>query len=52
MRVSGEATVDTNIAVYALSQDAKGPVAAATLEACAFLSVQVLNEYANLAVRK
>ncbi len=52
MRVSGGATLDTNIAVYALSQDSKGAVAAEILEACAFLSVQVLNEYANLAVRK
>lgn len=52
MIVDGQATFDTNIAVYALSEDPKGPKAAEIVEACAFVSVQVLNEYANVAARK
>lgn len=46
------ATVDTSIAVYALARDAKADAAAAALAASAFVSVQVLNEYANVAKRK
>ena len=46
------ATVDTNIAVYALSTADKADRAAELLRGAAFLSVQVLNEYANVALRK
>lgn len=52
MSVAENATFDTNIAVYALSQHSKGLTAAGIVEACSFLSVQVLNEYANVAARK
>ena len=45
-------TIDTNIAVYALSTDAKAGQAGEFLRRCAFLSVQVLNEYASVGVRK
>ena len=48
----GLATVDTNIVVYALSTDDRADRAAALLRNSAFLSVQVLNEYANVALRK
>lgn len=48
----GPATADTNIAVYAFATDRRTPAAAAALRSCAFLSVQVLNEYANVAFRK
>jgi len=46
------ATLDTNVAFYALTESAKTSAATACLRASAFLSVQVLNEYANVAVRK
>ncbi len=46
------ATLDTNIAVYALSTDHRTDRAFAVLRNSAFLSVQVLNEYANVALRK
>ena len=46
------ATVDTNIAVYALSTDDRADRSSALLRSSAFLSVQVLNEYANVALRK
>ena len=46
------ATVDTNIAVYALSTDGRADRASALLRSSAFLSVQVLNEYAHVALRK
>ena len=45
-------TIDTNIAVYALGTNEKNDVAAAALRASAFISVQVLNEFANVALRK
>lgn len=45
-------TLDTNVAVYALSTLEKEPVAAKILRSCAFLSVQVLNEYAYVGRRK
>jgi predicted nucleic acid-binding protein len=48
----GPATLDTNIAVYALSLDAKADRAATLLRNSDFLSVQVLNEYANVGLRK
>jgi predicted nucleic acid-binding protein len=46
------ATVDTNIVVYALSTDDKADRAGRLLRGSVFLSVQVLNEYANIALRK
>ncbi len=46
------ATFDTNVAIYAITDDAKGPTAAAIVASCPFVSVQVLNEYANAASRK
>ncbi len=46
------ATLDTNIAIYALSTDQRTDRASAVLRDSAFLSVQVLNEYANVALRK
>lgn len=45
-------TVDTNIAFYALTENAKAEVASQALEKCDFLSIQVLNEYANSNLRK
>jgi predicted nucleic acid-binding protein len=49
---AGPSTVDTNIAVYALSTDDKADRASAALRASAFLSVQVLNEFTNVGRRK
>ncbi len=48
----GPTTVDTNIAVYAISTDERADRASELLRESAFLSVQVLNEYANVALRK
>lgn len=48
----GPHTVDTNVVVYALALHPKAERAGALLRSCAFLSVQVLNEYANVACRK
>lgn len=45
-------TLDTNIVVYALSTDERAERASSLLRDCAFLSVQVLNEYANVGLRK
>ena len=45
-------TIDTNVAVYALSIDEKADRAIACLRESAFLSVQVLNEFANVGRRK
>lgn len=45
-------TLDTNIAVYALTFDPKHARAQEVLRQSDFLSVQVLNEYANAARRK
>ena len=45
-------TLDTNIAVYAMTDSPKTSVAAQIVARVDFLSVQVLNEYANLSVRK
>lgn len=49
---AGRATADTNIVFYALTLSAKTEAATAALRASQFLSVQVLNEYANASVRK
>ena len=46
------ATLDTNVAIYALSTDQRTDRASAVLRNSTFLSVQVLNEYANVALRK
>jgi len=48
----GPATLDTNVAVYALMDDARTTAAVEILRRCRFLSAQVLNEYANVALRK
>jgi predicted nucleic acid-binding protein len=45
-------TLDTNIAVYALTRTDKRLRARDVLRSVGFLSVQVLNEYANVAKRK
>jgi predicted nucleic acid-binding protein len=45
-------TLDSNIAVYALMDGDKADRADAALRSVDFLSVQVLNEYANVARRK
>jgi predicted nucleic acid-binding protein len=45
-------TADTNIAFYALTQNAKTVLAETALAKANFLSVQVLNEYANASKRK
>lgn len=45
-------TIDTNIAVYALSNDQKANIADLALSQAQFLSVQVLNEYARVMQRK
>jgi predicted nucleic acid-binding protein len=48
----GPSTVDTNVAVYTLSTDEKADRAIACLQGSSFLSVQVLNEFANVGRRK
>jgi predicted nucleic acid-binding protein len=45
-------TADTNIVFYALTQNAKSAMAEQALAKVDFLSVQVLNEYANASRRK
>jgi predicted nucleic acid-binding protein len=45
-------TIDTNIAIYALAQGDKAPVAKSMLVASDFLSTQVLNEFAASSRRK
>lgn len=45
-------TIDTNVAVYALSSEPKRERARAILLECDFASVQVFNEYAHVARRK
>jgi predicted nucleic acid-binding protein len=49
---AGAATGDTNIVVYAFSSEEKTKTAMAALKLCSFLSVQVLNEYASVSLRK
>lgn len=48
----GPATLDTNIAIYAVTSSDKRNRAAAIVGECAFLSVQVLSEFTNVSVRK
>jgi predicted nucleic acid-binding protein len=45
-------TLDTNVAIYAFSQDEKAEAAREILAGADFVSVQLLNEYANVAMRK
>lgn len=46
-------TLDTNVAIYAFDDmSAKAPIARSLLAEASFISVQVLNEFANVAVRK
>lgn len=45
-------TIDTNVAVYALSQDPRREIARELLVKSDFASVQVLNEYVHTARRK
>lgn len=45
-------TIDTNIAIYALTEDEKTDRAESVLAAAGFLSVQVLNEFAFASRRK
>ena len=44
--------IDTNIAIYAFSDDPKNVTAQALLEMGPFISVQLLNEFANAILRK
>lgn len=44
--------IDTNIAIYALSEDPKCDIALSVLSAGPLISVQLLNEFANASLRK
>lgn len=46
------ATADTNVVVHSLLETSKAETATAVLGTCAFLSVQALNEYANVARKR
>jgi predicted nucleic acid-binding protein len=50
--LSAAVTVDTNIAVYALSEGAKAQAALVALRSATFVSVQLLSELANVGRRK
>ena len=51
--VGDRATLDTNVAIYAFDNvGTKPPVARTTLAVADFISVQLLNEFANVSVRK
>lgn len=51
--MSGRAFLDSNILLYAVSDDeARAPVAQTSLQAAHVISVQVLNEFATVARRK
>lgn len=53
IRPGARSTLDTNIAIYAFDDaDAKAPLARAVLADAEFLSVQLLNEFTNVTVRK
>ncbi len=45
-------TLDTNVAFYAFSEDAKAKIARDILVGADFISVQVLNEFASASYRK
>lgn len=50
--MSGRAFLDSNILLYAVSDDARASVAQITVQAAHVISVQVLNEFATVARRK
>jgi predicted nucleic acid-binding protein len=50
--MSGKAFIDTNILVYAFFDNSKGQVADSVLAGGGVISVQILNEYANVCRRK
>ncbi|MEY2926041.1 MAG: hypothetical protein RL367_518 [Pseudomonadota bacterium] len=50
--MSGNFALDTNIAVYAFSEDARCEVALGLLSAGPMLSIQLLNEFTNVSLRK
>jgi predicted nucleic acid-binding protein len=50
--VSNDFAIDTNIAVYALSEGPKCDLASLLLEAGPSVSVQLLNEFMNVSLRK
>ena len=51
--MSGKAFLDTNVPIYAVSEnDSRGPKAEALLAAGGVVSVQVLNEFVSVARRK
>lgn len=50
--MSGRAFLDSNILLYAVSDDARAAVAQITVQAAHVVSVQVLNEFAAVARRK
>ncbi|MFZ5678043.1 MAG: PIN domain-containing protein [Pseudomonadota bacterium] len=52
MTASSRDFIDTNIVIYAFTADARSEKALALLGKGCVISVQVLNEFANVAVRK
>jgi predicted nucleic acid-binding protein len=50
--VSGRTFLDSNVLLYAVSDDSRAPAAQASLQAGHVISVQVLNEFATVARRK
>ena len=50
--MNGPATVDTNIAIYAALDEPKSATATGAVRKADFISVQVLNEFANALHRK
>lgn len=53
METAEPSTLDTNVAIYAFADDRhKAPIARQSLREAAFVSVQLLNEFANVVARK
>ena len=50
--MTSRCALDTNIVVYAFSDDPRSKIARPLLNAGPYISVQVLNEFANVSVRK
>lgn len=50
--MNGPSTFDTNVAIYAFLGEAKSEMAASVVERADLVSVQVLNEFTNVASRK
>jgi predicted nucleic acid-binding protein len=50
--VTADFALDTNVAVYAFSEDERNETALSLLTAGPKLSIQLLNEFANIGVRK